>query len=147
MFTDADWAESLIDRESTIGYYTFVWGNLVTWKLKKQAVIARSSAEAELRATAHDICEILWLKLMLEELAIQVQTPRCLYCDNKATISIAHNPVHHDRTKHIEVNKHFIKERLMKGQSISLTFLHLIKQQIFLQKHFTSLCLRSWLTS
>ena len=81
VFTDSDWAGSLIDRRSTTGYCTFVWGNLVTWKSKKQAAVARSSAEAELRATAHGICEILWLKLMIEELGIQVQTPMCLYCD------------------------------------------------------------------
>ena len=62
VFTDADWAGSIEDRRSTTGYCTFVWGNLVTWRSKKQNVVARSSAEAEFRAVAQGICEGLWLK-------------------------------------------------------------------------------------
>ena len=58
------------NRRSTSGYYTFAWGNLVTWKSKKQTVDARSSDEAELRAIAHGICELLWLKHLLEELGV-----------------------------------------------------------------------------
>lgn len=57
------------------------------------------------------ICEIIWIKRLLEELKIKCQRPMQLYCDNKATINIAHNPVHHDWTKHVEVNQHFIKEK------------------------------------
>lgn len=61
VFTDADWAGSVTDRRSTSGYCTFVWGNLVTWRSKKQSVVARSSAEAEFRAMAQGICEVLWI--------------------------------------------------------------------------------------
>jgi len=64
---------------------------------------------------AHGICEIIWIKRLLEELKVQSEFPAQLYCDNKATISIAHNPVHHDRTKHVEVDRHFIKEKLETG--------------------------------
>ncbi|RVW73201.1 Retrovirus-related Pol polyprotein from transposon RE1 [Vitis vinifera] len=78
VYTDADWAGAVDDRRSTSGYFTSVGGNLVTWKSKKQNVVARSSAEAEFRAA----------------------------CD------IAHNPVQHDRTKHVEVDRFFIKEKL-----------------------------------
>ncbi|RVW18846.1 Retrovirus-related Pol polyprotein from transposon RE1 [Vitis vinifera] len=111
-YTDADWAGSVTDRRSTSGYYTYIWGNLVTWRSKKQSVAARSSAEAEYRAMAHGVCEILWLKKILEELKRQLEMPMKLYCDNKAAISIAHNPVQHDRTKHVEIDRHFIKEKL-----------------------------------
>ncbi|KAK2991799.1 hypothetical protein RJ640_013130 [Escallonia rubra] len=64
-YTDADWAGSITNRKSTSGYCTFVWGNLVTWRSKKQIVVARSSAEAEYRAMAHGICEMMWLKRVL----------------------------------------------------------------------------------
>lgn len=87
-----------------------MWGNLVTCRSKKQNVVARSSAEAELRSTAHGICEALWLKLLLEELLLELQILLQIHCDNKAAITITHNSVHHDRTKHVEVDMHFIKK-------------------------------------
>ena len=114
-YTDADYAGSIVDRRSTTGYCTFLGGNLVTWRSKKQNVVARSSAEAEFRAMAQDIYELLWLKIILEDLRIKSDNPMRLYCDNKSAISIAHNPVQHDRTKHIEVDRHFIKEKLDSG--------------------------------
>ena len=111
-FTDADWAGSVDDRKSTSGYCTQVWGNLVTWRSKKQNVVARSSAEAEYRAMAHGVCEVIWLKRLFEELNIKFNGPIQLQCDNQSAISIAHNPVQHDRTKHVEVDRHFIKEKI-----------------------------------
>ncbi|WMV18582.1 hypothetical protein MTR67_011967 [Solanum verrucosum] len=95
--------------------------NLVTWRSKKQNVVARSSAEAEYRSMAHGICEILWLKRFLEELRRPVSFPMKLYCDNKAAISIARNPVQHDRTKHVEVDRHFIKKKIEDG-SVCIPF-------------------------
>lgn len=114
-YTDADYAGSVVDRRSTTGYCTFLGGNLVTWRSKKQNVVARSSAEAEFRAMAQGICELLWLKIILEDLKIKWDGPMRLYCDNKSAISIAHNPVQHDRTKHVEIDRHFIKEKLESG--------------------------------
>ena len=64
---------------------------------------------------AHGVCEMLWLKAMMKELGVHSKDPRKLYCDNKAAISIAHNPVQHDRTKHVEVDRHFVKEKLTEG--------------------------------
>ena len=87
-------------------------GNLVTWKSKKHNVVARSSAEAEFRVVSHGVCEILGIKTLLEELKVTSSLPMKVFCDNKAIIAIAHNPVLHDRTKHVEVDKHFIKEKL-----------------------------------
>lgn len=115
VYTDADWARSITDRKSTSGYCTFVGGNLVTWRSKKQNVVARSSADAEFRSVAHGICEVLWIKRLLEDLKIQSILPMKVHCDNKAAIAIAHNPVLHDRTKHVEVDKHFIKEKIEEG--------------------------------
>ncbi|RVW57690.1 Retrovirus-related Pol polyprotein from transposon TNT 1-94 [Vitis vinifera] len=115
IFSDADWAGSVTDRRSTSGHCSFVWGNLVTWRSKKQSVVARSSAEAEFRAMAQGICEGIWLNRLLEELRVPLKHPMVLYCDNQATISIAKNPVHHDRTKHVEIDRHFIKEKIEEG--------------------------------
>ncbi|RVW88342.1 Retrovirus-related Pol polyprotein from transposon TNT 1-94 [Vitis vinifera] len=115
IFSDADWAGSVTDRRSTSGYCSFVWGNLVTWRSKKQSVVARSSAEAEFRAMAQGICEGIWLNRLLEELRVPLKHPMVLYCNNQVAISIAKNPVHHDRTKHVEIDRHFIKEKIEEG--------------------------------
>ena len=61
---------------------------------------------------AHGVCELLWIKHVLHELGVDYGSSMSLYCDNKAAIEIAHNPVQHDRTKHVEVDRHFIKENL-----------------------------------
>ncbi|PRQ42417.1 putative RNA-directed DNA polymerase [Rosa chinensis] len=111
-YTDADWAGSITDRKSTSGYFTFVGGNLVTWRSKKQKVVARSSAEAEYRGMAHGVCELLWLRNLLRDLGVKPKSAMQLFCDNKAAIDISHNPIQHDRTKHVEVDRHFIKEKL-----------------------------------
>nr|CAN70499.1 hypothetical protein VITISV_020482 [Vitis vinifera] len=90
-----------MDRRSTSRHCTFVGGNLVTWRSKKHNVVARSNAEAKLRAVAHGVCEILWIKRLLEELRVAIE--------------IAHNPILHDRTKHVEVDKHLFNEKLEEG--------------------------------
>ncbi|KAL6343242.1 hypothetical protein AAG906_022158 [Vitis piasezkii] len=99
---------SVENRRSTTGYCTYVWGNLVTWRSKK--------------AVAQGMCEILWLHKLLEELHITVELPIKLYCDNKTAISISHNHVQHDKTKHIEVDRHFIKEKIENG-TICMTYI------------------------
>ncbi|XP_075112438.1 secreted RxLR effector protein 161-like [Nicotiana tabacum] len=102
-FTDADWAGSLDDRRSISGYCTLVGGNVVTWRSKKQNIVARSNAKAEYRAMAQGVCE-LWLQKLMDELRFSETGKLLLYCDNKAAISIVHNPVQHDRTKHVEID-------------------------------------------
>jgi len=115
VYTDADYARSIVDRRSTTDYCMFLGGNLVTWRSKKQNVVARSSAEAEFRAMAQGVSELLWMKIILDDLKIKYQAPMGLACDNKSAMSIAHNPVQHDRTKHVEIDRHFIKDKLDDG--------------------------------
>ena len=115
VYSDADWAGSVTDRRSTSGLCTYVWGNLTTWRSKKQSVVARSSAKAEFRAMAQGICEGIWLKRLLAHLKVPIDGSIKLLSDSQAAISIAKNPVQHDRTKHIEIDKHFIKENIERG--------------------------------
>ena len=122
VYTDASWGGTHPDRRSTSGYCSFVWENLVTWKSQKQRVVSKSSAEAELRALAQGIMEEMWLKRVLCEIQVQVDLPLKLYCDNKAAISMALNPVQHERSKHVEIDRHFIREKVEEG-TICLTFL------------------------
>ena len=103
-----------MDKISTSGYCTYVDGNLVTWRSKKETVVS-STAEAKFRANAHGNCELLWLKKLLEDIKTSSPMPMRLYCHNKVAINIAHNPVQHDRTKHAEIDRHFIKEKLEEG--------------------------------
>ena len=104
-----------MDQRSTSGHCSFVGGNLVTWRSKKQNVVARSSVEAEFKVVAHGVCEIMWIRRLPEELKMTGSSLMKMYCDNKAAISVAHNPVLKDSTKHVEVDKHFIKEKIDNG--------------------------------
>ena len=87
----------------------------MTWRSKKQIVVARSSAEIEFKTLAHGICKLLWLKILLDDLKFMRNEPMKIYSDNKVAITISHNHVHHNRTKHVEVGRHFIKERIEEG--------------------------------
>ena len=86
-------------------------------------VVARSSAKAEYSGMAQAVCELLWLRNLLKSLGYSQEQPMPLYCDNTAAIEIAHNPVQHDRSKHVEIDRHFIKEKL-DARNISFPFVH-----------------------
>ena len=86
-YTDFDLARSIVDRISTFGCHTCVWGNLVTWRSKKQGVVARSSVETEYRAMGLGICEENWLQKVVYDLYQDCEVSMKLLCDNKAAIS------------------------------------------------------------
>ncbi|CAN6713480.1 unnamed protein product [Malus baccata var. baccata] len=105
-YTDVDWAGHFLDHKSTTG------GNLVTWRSKKQSVVAYSSAEAEYRAMASTACELIWLKSLLFDLGFHSKEPISMFCDNQVAMHIASNPVFHERTKHIEVDCHYVRAQV-----------------------------------
>ena len=88
----------------------------MSWRSKKQNVVSLSSAEAEYRALHHATTELSWLNILLSELGFGPEQPMTLFCDNKAAIDIANNPVQHDRTKHVELDRNYIKDNLDSGK-------------------------------
>nr|ADK92880.1 retrotransposon 4 protein [Hypericum perforatum] len=111
-FADASYAAKADLRKSTTGYCVFVGNNPVVWRPKKQSVVSRSSTEAEYRAMSSATSEIVWVRSVLQELQFNIPCPMNLFCDNVAAIHIATNPVFHERTKHIEVDCHFIRDKV-----------------------------------
>lgn len=121
-----DWASLVIDKRSTSGYYTFNGGNLVAQRSKKQSVVARSSTEAEFRLMVLEICELVQLKSLMKELALTNNLMK-FYHDNKATTNIPHNRIQQDRTKHVKMETHFIKEK-QESDQICMSYISSKKQ-------------------
>lgn len=114
-FSDADWASCPDSRESVLCFCIFLGDFLVSWKAKKWTTISRSSIEADYRALAITNSEIIWLQQLLTDFGITSSPSTLLFCDNRATIQIASNPTFHERTKHIEIDLHFVRDKVTNG--------------------------------
>ena len=114
-YCDSDWASCPVTRRSVTGFCVFLGPCLISWQSKKQIVVSRSSTEAEYRALADCTCEITWLQGLLKEFSIPIVKPISIMCDNQSTIALASNPVQHARTKHIEIDCHFVRDKIKAG--------------------------------
>lgn len=115
-YTDADWGGCPTTRCSTSGYCLYLGNNLVSWSAKRQPAVSRSSAEAEYKGMANAVAEACWLRNLLMEMGNPLQQATLIYCDNVSAVYLSTNPVQHQRTKHIEIDIHFVRKKVKMGE-------------------------------
>jgi hypothetical protein len=116
VYTNTDWAGCLDTRRSTSGYAVFLRDNLILWSAKRQTVVSHSSADAEYRAIANGVAEATWLRQLLHELQTPPSWFTLIYCDNVSVVYLFTNLVQHQRIKHVEIDLHFVLEKVVIGQ-------------------------------
>ncbi|KAJ9555002.1 hypothetical protein OSB04_009616 [Centaurea solstitialis] len=115
-YSDADWGGCPTTMRSTSGYCVFLGDNLISWSSKRQPTVSRSSTEAEYRAVANAVAKTVWLRNLFTELHSPISKATLVYCDNVSAVYLSTNPVQHQRTKHIEIDLHFVRDRVETGQ-------------------------------
>ncbi|KAJ3705098.1 hypothetical protein LUZ61_008803 [Rhynchospora tenuis] len=121
-YSDSDWSGDVDDRKSTSGFVFYIGDTAFTWLSKKQPIVTLSTCEAEYVAAATCVTHAIWLRRLLEEINFRQEGVTQIYVDNKSAIELAKNPVHHERSKHIDVRFHFIREQVKK-RNVELSFI------------------------
>lgn len=114
-YSDADWGGCPDSKRSTSGYCVFMGDNLVSWSSKRQNTVSRSSVEVEYRGIANTTAETSWLRNLLTELFVFTREATIIFCDNVSAVYLTGNPVQHQRTKHVEIDIHFIRDKVRIG--------------------------------
>ncbi|KAL4029866.1 hypothetical protein IC575_008094 [Cucumis melo] len=124
-FTDADYAADLDKRRSLSGYIFRLYGNVVSWKVNLQPVVALSTTESEYISLGEAVKEAVWLKRIVGELLSQEFIP-IIHCDSQSAIHLAKNPSHHERSKHIDVKFHYIRN-VIAQKDVELVKVHTVE--------------------
>jgi hypothetical protein len=114
-YSDADWGNDVADRKSVTGWVVRVNNDVVSWASKTQRNVAQSTCEAELYAEAAAVQEVLWLRIILEELGLPLAAGSIVCVDNQSTIAISKNGIKGERTKHVDIKYHFVTQRIRDG--------------------------------
>ncbi|PKU79054.1 Retrovirus-related Pol polyprotein from transposon TNT 1-94 [Dendrobium catenatum] len=125
-FANADWASDTTDRKSISGFCTFMGPNLISWSVKKQITVAKSSTKAEYLTLSAATSDVLWLRRLADELQLPQKAPTTILCDNISAIAIAKNPVFHACTKHIEIDFQFIRHHILNN---NISIQHISSQE------------------
>ncbi|KAG8501082.1 hypothetical protein CXB51_003205 [Gossypium anomalum] len=112
-FSDANWASSIEDRKFIFGFFIYLGYNLVGWMSKKQSVVSRSTTEAEYRSLANATSKLMWLHSLLTKIGLKLSGTPVIWCDNSSAVSLATNPMPHARVKHVELDIHFVREKVL----------------------------------
>jgi len=111
-YVDADWAGCIDSRRSRTSYCLLLGSSLISWRAKTQPTVPRSSSEAEYKALSTGTCELQWLLYLLKDLQVTCVRQPVLYCDSHSAIHIASNTVFHERTKHLEIDYHLVRQKV-----------------------------------